>query len=308
MEQKDSTNYPTIPSSSPGSSNASREGRSEAGTVNRIIKHDSMSMPPRSKLVVSQQASSNSPSSLNTSETSQGNEQSDRTTEKELERLGDQEKTPNIPSYDGRAAASTYTQLTLPDAALRPPKIESADGESNRMSFSSLFSLGSAVYGGAANVSAPQSTASSTAGSVKGYITDQNNMMAGPSSPSLASAKGEASSAPTTATDLMYITTSSHRQQTTIINPQRQHSQQALNVAAKHLESWSATPLPRSDQRSRSRTQRRPSGSTAASSASPNNTDRGKNCLGCYASNSFSLQHCPKTVCVEKSFRSYTTS
>ena len=304
MEPKDSsTDYHAQPSSSSGSSNTSRKGRSGTGTVNRTIRRASISMPPPSKLVVAHTASNYSSSLLNNSETAKSNEQPGRTMEKESEGLDDQEKTPNIPGYDIRAAPSTYTPLTLPDAALRPPKAESADGESNRMSFSSLFSLGSAVYGGTANVSATQSTASSTAGSVKGYVTDHNNIMAGPSSPLLVSAKGEASSAPTTTTDPMYITTSSHRQQTTLMKPQRQHSQQALNVAAKHLESWSATPLPRSDARSRSRTQRRPSGSTAASSASPNNTDRGKSRLGCYASNAFSLQHFPKTICVKKPTR-----
>ena len=305
MESKNSTDYQAQLCPSSGSSNTSRKGRSEAAAVNRIIRRASMSMPPLSKLVVSYTASNCSSSLLKTSETAEGIEQPGSTMEKEPEGLDDQEKTPNIPGYDGGAAPSTYATLTLPDATLRPPKAESADVESNRMSFSSLFSLGSAVSGGVANVSAPQSTASSTAGSVKGYVADHNNIMAGPSSPSLASAKGEASSAPTTATDPMYITTSSHRQKTTLMNPQRQHSQQTLNVAAKHLESWSATPLPRSDTRSRSRTQRRPSGSTAASSASPSNADRGKRCHGCHALNTFSFQHCPKTICVKKSTRSY---
>jgi inositol hexakisphosphate/diphosphoinositol-pentakisphosphate kinase len=50
----------------------------------------------------------------------------------------------------------------------------------------------------------------------------------------------------------------------------------APTVAAKHLESWSTVQRPTvQPRRSRSRTQRRPSGSTAASSASPSNTDRG---------------------------------
>ena len=54
-----------------------------------------------------------------------------------------------------------------------------------------------------------------------------------------------------------------------------------MNPPAKNLESWDSGSLPRLqnsalDRRSRSRTQRRPSGSTAASSASPNNADRSK--------------------------------
>ena len=277
IDPKDSTNSRTLLFSSSASSNTSRKGRFEAGAIDQTIGRASMSMPPPSKLAASYKTSSRPSSVLTASEYGTEGDEGSSSVDKSVELTDDLEKTPNIGGGEGRSASVSYGPLTLPDAALRPPKAASADGESNRMSFSSLFSMGSAVHGGAAGPSAPQSTASSNAGSVKGYVPDQNNTTTGPLSPSLGPGKGDASSAPTTATDPVSVTTTSHRQQPGLMSPPRQHSQQNLTVAAKHLESWSTSPLPRSDNRSRSRTQRRPSGSTAASSASPNNADRGKN-------------------------------
>lgn len=55
--------------------------------------------------------------------------------------------------------ASAYT-LTLPDSAFRPPRSE-PDAESNRLSFSSLYSIGSAIYNTTRGLSGPSSLAGS---------------------------------------------------------------------------------------------------------------------------------------------------
>ena len=57
--------------------------------------------------------------------------------------------------------------------------------------------------------------------------------------------------------------------------PLPQPVQNTANIAAKHLDSWPTGKPSQISRRSRSRTQRRFSGSTAASSASPNNSERG---------------------------------
>lgn len=74
------------------------------------------------------------------------------------------------------------------------------DKPGDRLSFSSLYSIGSAIYNGATGItSAPQSTASSTAGSMRSL--EHSTPTATPISPSLGSAKSEAASSATTATD-----------------------------------------------------------------------------------------------------------
>jgi len=85
------------------------------------------------------------------------------------------------------------------DSSLKPAA-STLNKPGDRLSFSSLYSLGPAIYNGAIGItSAPQSTTSSTAGSVKSVELPRPTVT--PISPSLGSAKGEATSLATTATD-----------------------------------------------------------------------------------------------------------
>ncbi len=187
------------------------------------------------------------------------------------------EKTPSVAGQQPHPASEPYTPLTLPDSSLRPPDSSTSnpDVEGNRLSFSSLYSLGSAVYSGATGgSSAPPSAASSNAGSVRSGAFDGAAMSTVPLSPSLGSARGEALSSATTATDPVSVTANSTTRHLSMGTSKE--SSLNSNAAAKHLESWypgsSSRPAPR---RSRSRTQQQTTGSTAPSStASPNNSDR----------------------------------
>ena len=233
-------------------SNSSRKSRTtECGILDGAVDRARMSMPP------------SMPQNPKPARSSKEESREPSTT-------SDVDKTPSMSSMGKHP--SSFTPLNLPESALRPPGSanNSRDTENNRLSFSSFISLGSAVHSG---TSASQSAASSNAGSVKGSTSEPAHGT--PSlSPSLGSNKGDAASVPTTATDPVSVM-SSHSQSSGTMSPTRQSVQNGSNVAAKHLESWSTTSRPLAQtRRSRSRTQRRPSGSTAASSASPNNTDR----------------------------------
>jgi inositol-hexakisphosphate/diphosphoinositol-pentakisphosphate 1-kinase len=174
--------------------------------------------------------------------------------------------TPNS-ARDKRLSAETNVsqQSSRPG---RPP----TDLEPNRLSFSSLFSMGSAFYNGAMSVPNPASGASSVAGSVKSGQAEPYYMPSAiPISPSTGSVKMDATSAPTTATDIASATAQAPREP--------QPRQGTTNGSSRPIEPRDSGSLPRlqnpaPDRRSRSRTQRRPSGSAAGSSMSPGNKDR----------------------------------
>lgn len=116
--------------------------------------------------------------------------------------IDDVERLPADSSYgtpSSEANISLHMNLTLPDAIVKSPNpsMPGGDVESNRLSFSSLYSLGSAIYSGATGGSSVQSVASSNAPSVQGQPLKSSL----PMSPSVGSAKVEASSSATTATD-----------------------------------------------------------------------------------------------------------
>ncbi|MCJ1351393.1 MAG: hypothetical protein MMC33_001377 [Icmadophila ericetorum] len=250
--------------SSSSSSSVSRKGRSvEAGLISNDINRASISMPP--------------PASKPLRANMAGSASADILAQKEPDGTGallmadDSEKTPNMSGAEG---SSPNPPLALPESALRPHKagVGNQDDENNRLSFSSLFSMGSAIYGGpGGGISSAQSTASSTAGSVRNV---DNPAPATPSlSPPLGSNRAETVSSITTATDPVSITTLSHTSSPVSSTPRHSFSSQS-NAPIREQGSASATRPPNQTRRSRSRTQRRPSGSTAASSASPNNVDR----------------------------------
>lgn len=175
---------------------------------------------------------------------------------------------------------------------------QGGDGEGNRLSFSSLLSYSSAIYSNATGASDVPSVASSNAGSLKSGTGDPSGYRNG-IMPQAKANKADLLSGATTATDPISVTTSSQTRQagltfedqqsrasstpsslTGTMDPPRISGSNAQNVSVRNLEIRGSNSLPRlanpvPDRRSRSRTQRRPSGSTIASSASPNNTDRG---------------------------------
>ncbi len=204
----------------------------------------------------------------------------EKTTENDSIGSDDLEKTPSVAGQQPHLGPESYTPLSLPDSSLRPPHatVSIPDIEGNRLSFSSLYSLGSAIYSGATGgSSAPPSAASSNAGSVRsGAFDGSTTTNTVPLSPSLSSARGEALSSATTATDPVSVvanTTTQHQ----VPSSTSKDSTLNSNTGAKHLDSWNPGSLPRpTPRRSRSRTQQHSTGSAAPSSstASPNNSDR----------------------------------
>lgn len=121
--------------------------------------------------------------------------------------LEELEKTTSLPGTQIGSASDPHSPAGLSDTALKPNSNKPGD----RLSFSSLYSLGSAICGGATGLSsAPQSTASSTAGSIKSVLSEQPAPTPTPLSPSLgAAADREAASIATTATDPVSVTANS---------------------------------------------------------------------------------------------------
>ena len=253
------------------SSATSRKSRfADVGTVGGNVNRASISMPPPATKPSSYRPStSRRPSSiLSGSENhpiAADTDVSTRETGDDSAILDDVEKTPIQSGSEGKSPE----QLVLPEASLKPPGSDT-ESTSNRLSFSSPYSLGKDIYNGATGVvSAPQSTASSNAGSVKGASLEPSGSATVPVSPTKGFIKSDAPSVPTTATDLVSVTA----------NAQLHHPTPSKDPAATQIDSWSSGPLarPQPPRRSRSRTQRQPSGSNVASStASPSNSDRAK--------------------------------
>ncbi|CAF9930296.1 MAG: hypothetical protein ALECFALPRED_004571 [Alectoria fallacina] len=191
--------------------------------------------------------------------------------------LQDLEKTTSLPGSQGVLATESHSPSVPLDSSLKPPS-SGLNKPGDRLSFSSLYSLGSAIYGAAGLTSAPPSAASSTAGSIKSAASEQPTPT--PLSPSLGSAKGEALASPTTATDPISVIANSQPRHQVPVNTLKEPASSAPNAAKQHLDSWSSGPLarPSPPRRSRSRTQQRQrSGSTVASgAASPSNSERSK--------------------------------
>ncbi|KAL9036898.1 MAG: hypothetical protein Q9214_005935, partial [Letrouitia sp. 1 TL-2023] len=187
--------------------------------------------------------------------------------------LLEMDKSPEIQTL---SASDPCSPVASESSLKPPPSSTSADNEGNRLSFSSLYSLGSAIYNGATGGhSAPPSIASSNAGSTKNAIADQNGV---PLSPTKTSFKNDLSSSVTTATDPVSVTANSHLQTQVPLNTSKDAAPKAGQPAAPEPDTWGSGPLskqPQAPRRSRSRTKRQPSGSTAPSStASPNNSER----------------------------------
>ncbi|KAL8870494.1 MAG: hypothetical protein Q9174_003478, partial [Haloplaca sp. 1 TL-2023] len=184
----------------------------------------------------------------------------------------DQERTPNIQTLPASEPCSPLP----PDSSLKlPPTASTSEPDGNRLSFSSLYSLGSAIYNGTlSGQSAPPSAASSNAGSVKNGPYDPTSA---PLSPTRSSIKSDLSAPTTTATDPVSVTANEHSQ-LQIPYPGIKDTTPRPASLPPPAKAGESEPLPRQPlvpRRSRSRTKRQASGSTAPSStASPNNSDR----------------------------------
>ena len=260
-----------------------RKGRfADVGTSSANVERASISMPPpvtKPSSTYKPTASRTPSATMASSDTVGTNHSVDGPTERTTGAVepDDVEKTPSVAGQQPHPASEPYTPLTLPESTLRPlhSSTSNSDIEGNRLSYSSLYSLGSAVHSGATGSSAPPSAASSNAGSVRGGALDASNQSTVPLSPSLGSARGEASSSATTATDPISVIANSTTQHQIPLSTLKESSLNSISVS-KHVDSWNpgslARPIPR---RSRSRTQQQTTGSTGPSStASPNNSDR----------------------------------
>ena len=204
------------------SATANRKGRSaEAGLINGGIDRASISMPPPT----TKPSAHNKPPAPRCTSTALNEERHPNSkavmTGNESEGaaegsavLDDTEKPPNVGGTELHPASSSYSPIVLADAALRPPpktRSTSIDSDNKRLSFSSLYSMGSAIYNGAIAVSGNRSTPSSNAGSMRSGAAEPPNPPVGQLSPSLSSStKADTISSITTATDPISVTTLSH--------------------------------------------------------------------------------------------------
>ena len=195
----------------------SRKSRfADVGTTGGNIGRAGISMPPLATKPSSiyRPASSRRPTNLSsTMDSKEGETGLDGTSEESVVGdsavLQDLEKTTSLPGSQGVPACEPHSPLNALDSNLKPPS-SSLNKPGDRLSFSSLYSLGSAIYGAAGLSSAPPSAASSNTGSIKSVVSEQPTP--NPLSPSLGSAKAEAIATATTATDPISVTANSQPQ------------------------------------------------------------------------------------------------
>ncbi|MCJ1306816.1 hypothetical protein MMC25_000459 [Agyrium rufum] len=261
----------------------SRKGRSiEPNIVTGSASTDraSISMPPPSSkprsIPPNSRRSSNAFSATEEQTHARSVASDGHITGEELAMDGDSEKTPQN-GLEPRGKSGSYASLQLPESTFRNPRVSGPDTESNRISLSSMMSIGSAMHSvPVAGSSVAPSATSSNAGSVKGGPTESTGIY--PSSPPSTSpnfVKPDTTSTFTTAMDPVSVTTLSHASGTKV--PTGSFSSEHTNSSAKerraNLKSAAPKNVPR---RSRSITKQRDGASTAGSSASPSNAERGR--------------------------------
>ncbi|KAL8707685.1 MAG: hypothetical protein Q9220_007347 [cf. Caloplaca sp. 1 TL-2023] len=247
------------------------------GTTEGSIDRASISMPPPStKPSTSRQPSGAMAANIGVEKTKAMNGSKDGTLlPNESAVVDEHDKTPNIQTLPASEPSSPFPL----DATLKPINPSSASGfDDKRTSFSSLYSLGSAIYNGTiGGHSAPPSAASSNAGSVR---SGQYEPSAAPLSPTRTSIRSDLSASVTTATDPVSVTANAHAQHQVPTSSLRDEVPKTSSLPGLRSEELAVEPLPRQPlvpRRSRSRTKRQASGSNAPSStASPNNSDRGQ--------------------------------
>ncbi|KAI9820372.1 MAG: hypothetical protein M1827_005996 [Pycnora praestabilis] len=296
QRRKSRTASHTLSSATSTSLSTSRKGRfAEPDTSDGTSERASISMPPPTTKPLQnvRPAIPRQPSRpLDSSMTEELNTKSIRDSV-----IEDAETTPNLSGVQGFRNPAPSPALSLPDSALRRATASpnNTDIDSNRLSLTSLYSIGSTILNNGAPSSVP-SAASSTAGSVKGMSSLEAHAQGSPlvPSPRLSPGQGEAPGMATTATNSVSVTTSSmstlpetgvpgshHLVPKDQLGPPQSLPTQnsALNPPAESVLGGHRAQRPQqTTRRSRSRTQRRFSGSTAASSASPN-SERGSHTL-----------------------------
>ena len=198
-------------SATPNVAPPSRKSRfAHAGTISGNIDRASISMPPPTakpssvykpsdvrRPAASQNASSIKEHMIDTAEGG-----TDERSAGDNEVLEDLERSASLPDTQSAPVLEPQSPSVTSDPGLKPPT-SNLSKPGDRLSFSSLVSLGSALYNGATGLaSAPPSAASSTAGSIKSVVSDPSAQAPTPLSPSLGQAVDkELSSTATTATD-----------------------------------------------------------------------------------------------------------
>ena len=255
-------------SASPSQSGESRKGRSaEPGIAlaTDSIDRASLSMPPpASKTLVVPRRSS---ASIEVADGLKVHADLYETEEPAVNQ--ESEKTPNLNSLDARG---TLTSLALPEPALKNSRqhVNTVDNESKRMSFSSLFSTGSAIHSGnttTSGMSGAQSTTSSAAVSMKSAYTTENGSN-GTTARSPTPNKGEPQPMSSIAIDPVSVTTLSHSTGSKGVSLNAAAITGGSKDAANSVLPSRPTNVPR---RSRSKTQQR-----NGISISPSSGDRGK--------------------------------
>ena len=273
-------------STSPSNAMPSRKSRfADAGPVGGNVSRASLSMPPPSTKPSSLHKQSHA---RHPSTTSPITESSDIDPDVDGTNDTRDERNPveSAAMEELQKSFSAVSHVSAPetnvsegsDGNLKPPNA-GLHHPGDRLSFSSLYSLGSAIYNGAtAPMSGPQSNASSNAGSIKSGLSEQPPPAPTPLSPSLGSGKGEAVSAATTATDPVLVIANSDTLHQVPPQIPREVSTLAPS-ASRHLDSWNSGPSsrPSAPRRSRSKQQRPATTSTSASNAvSPSDSERSK--------------------------------
>ena len=266
-------------------SNASSSRKSrfaDVGTVGGSVERASLSMPPPATKPSSiyRPAASRQPNSL-TSVSNPGSGVSGMDNARESATssgLYTPEDSQNTGDLQSRVDATSepLTPSRSAESNLKPPY--PGNGKtSDRRSFSSLYSAGSGIFDKPSIPSAPQSAASSSAGSIKGSSIDQP--ISSSLSPPQVPVKGEITSNATTATDPISVTANSKPLHQVSANVSKDGAATVQNTSGKSLDSWNTAPVsrPSAPRRTRSKTKviGQPGGSTAGSSAgSPSNSDR----------------------------------
>ncbi|KAI4187521.1 MAG: hypothetical protein L6R41_002767 [Letrouitia leprolyta] len=254
---------------------ASRKSRfADAGTTEGNTSRASISMPPpANKPSTYKPSASRQPSygltggnGLDKGQRSRNSISGVKGTDQSVV-MEDSEETHNIQNLP----ASEPCSPLRPDSTLKPPTSSAAiDKDGNRLSLSSLYSLGSAIYNGAVGVHSE-----SAASSVKSGTFDPASV---PLSPTKLSVRSDLSAGVTTATDPISVTANAHSQNQVLMSLANDDTQKPYPMPNPKMDQGGSETLPRqplAPRRSRSRTKRQASGSTAPSStASPNNSDR----------------------------------
>ncbi|KAG8530100.1 uncharacterized protein KY384_005582 [Bacidia gigantensis] len=267
-------------SASPRIPTIGRKSRfSDPDTTGTAAERASISMPPPtrkpSKTTKTRPVSSLVPNSVPIID---GTQEGDETANEAVGMLG-LHKTPS--SADSHVSAPEMSQSGSLDVGLKSPSAIST-WPGDRLSLSSLQSLGSAIINGmagpASTTSAPLSATSSHAGSISG-VSEQPSVAPAPVpiSPPLGSTKGEAMAPSTTATDPITVIAHSETVHHVPSIPTKEITPPTPNATVRHMDSWNTAPTsrPSAPRRSRSRHQGPAATSTVASSAaSPSNSDR----------------------------------